>query len=649
MFTVNQFICRKEEEILKKIEGKKVICYGASTQYPEFYKIVDVEPWVSYIVDNNRNRWGELYHGKEIRDPKVLKNEKLGTYIVLITSKYFMEIGRELEGLGLKKDVDYINLFELRHIYDIRQYVNAANHFIKYIDTLPDMKNTALNNKEQKLGVVVNAESLNYDVLFPYSIGLFLILKYKGYDVKLIVDELCGFGDTFIFQGFSSYCNELLEGVLEKLKEKVPESDIIYIDSEGKTSLDSNDEERCKKLADENAMWQRGRQLHNGGLMTEEEMSGAIIDSIKEQMSVVKKFFEVNKFDTINMDTGFHKKGGIYYHICQKSNIRHSTQDGNQFSLTIGSNSPCSHGRDITRVIKENWFTKQELERLLQDGKETYAKRIENKNSIRMKNSGEVIATLKYEDVIMQSPRSDVKEYYDVIIPMNVMWDAAAIGLNSIFNNYLEWLVETLEYVVNKLGKKVLVREHPAGEIWKMTAPAYAIPDYIIEPYKGNNLFRYVPAEEDLNLYQYIEHAKLVIPWSSTTGIEAATMGRNVLMHTDAYYADCDFVAIAHSKQQYFEYISSALEENNSIVNKSEKTKEEALIMLQLAMRRAVFSPMAMYNPSYRWIDTTWQKIPFKKLVDLEGVNDTIQVVVENVPSSYIAVKRQWERDDRGE
>jgi hypothetical protein len=62
---------------------------------------------------------------------------------------------------------------------------------------------------------------------------------------------------------------------------------------------------------------------------------------------------------------------------------------------------------------------------------------------------------------------------------------------------------------------------------------------------------RFVPAEAPINSYDLLEEARLVLPFVSTIGIEAAALGKPVVVGGAVYYADLGFVWSASTREEY--------------------------------------------------------------------------------------------------
>ena len=112
---------------------------------------------------------------------------------------------------------------------------------------------------------------------------------------------------------------------------------------------------------------------------------------------------------------------------------------------------------------------------------------------------------------------------------MNISWDSAALGIDRVFGDEVEWLKETLYFLMKKTTMSVMIREHPAQAIYN----EFVYKDYtkeisIINEYKDRIFF--ANADSEVNTYQYLNKCRLVLPYSSTIGIES------VLLEKMLYY-----------------------------------------------------------------------------------------------------------------
>lgn len=639
---------RKEflgREFQKKIKNKKLVCYGASTNFREIDTMPYIKDLVEFFVDGNSDRWGEIYYGKEIKNPEEIRNLDKSEYAVVVLTVAFHEVSKVLDNMGLKKGEDYFSLLELCKVRTtLESYVNAANKVLDFLDTLPKGLGDVIPSKEKKyIGIIVSAEGLDHDPEFPYSIALFLILKWKGYHVKLIVDNLYWTSDIVIYRGKCEDCTKILDKIMCKLEKIVPQDDIMYIDSYGRNKISKADEKECERIAEYSAKWQKWVNQQNPRYMSEDLVRELFAEVFKRNICYVDAFFEHNQFDSVNNSTALHKRTGVITYVCNKRGIRVSSQDGINGIMLLSADGPAGHGSDISRVVKERWLTVEKEKEVLLCAMKMSEKRFSQnvlKNGIVSHEQYEEAVKLEgYANVCFQSTRKKTEQKFDVVIPLNAPYDGAALGINTIFGSMKQWLLETLDFVINKLKRTVLLREHPAmkiqPDVFLTTNLANIAPDILVR-YKDNGLLWYADFDENINLYQYIEQCKAVIPWVSTVGVEAAVMRKNVIVHTDAYYGNGAFVMKAHSRDEYFSFIRKCLSSDEWLVQNEKMAYQEALKYFYFGMRRRLRTSFTSFDRDARCITHEWLGMSFEELLKAEGVDQTVQIVAENIPSVYL-------------
>lgn len=198
----NEIINELERKILKKFSGKKLIGYGTSCRWLDINKIIYLEDLVEFFVDSDSGKWGQEFYGKEIKNPEEIKKIDLEEYAVVVISAAFEQISPILEQMGLVKDVDYFNIFQYLYVTEGRPF-GSFNKFMKFLDTMPaEMMDVKVSKDTEKVGIVLSVEGFSRDATdVPYLVSLFLILKWKGYPVKLIVDKLRWEGDIVLYEG----------------------------------------------------------------------------------------------------------------------------------------------------------------------------------------------------------------------------------------------------------------------------------------------------------------------------------------------------------------------------------------------------------------------------------------------------------------
>lgn len=641
---LNELINSLETFLLGKFGNKKLICYGASSLWTDINRIVAIDDLVEFFVDGDRSRWGDEYYGLEIKSPEVLGDIDKNEYSVVVLAGAVEEISGILDDMGWEKNVNYFDIYQYIHIYRELSY-GPINKFIRFLKTVPpEMKNVPVREDSERIGIVLNAEGLNFGTTYmPYEISLFLILKWRGYNVKLIVDRLHWDGDIELYEGHCAVCDYLRDVVIDKLEKLVPEDDILYIDPVGDTMLSLEDERECERIAEYSVRWSKWYNDWNSRFRSEKLIQNDFEEIFKRNLSYINTFFEKNHFDTINAMTALHKIAGVYYYAGRKRNIRVSSQDGIMGSTVISTDGPVSYGGDIPRFFEKMWGRITNKKEIMDRAVKMWEKRRGASIKLSDISYSDYVKGKKeigYDKISFQAEQEGNIQQYDVIIPLNLPSDGAALGVTTIFNDMKQWLKKTLNYVINTLDGTVLIREHPSGKIlppFMANSEVYTIYPDILEPYKGNSKLRYVKSEEEINLYQYIEQCKVLIPWTSTVGVEAGIMGKNVLIHTNVYYQNTAFVMRAHTEEEYFEKLKTCVTGGELLVEDKQRAYEAALRYFYYTMNRILVTDFTIVNSNN---ESEWKFRSFEELLYAEGVDEIIQVVAENIPSVYLVEKQ---------
>jgi hypothetical protein len=141
-----------------------------------------------------------------------------------------------------------------------------------------------------------------------------------------------------------------------------------------------------------------------------------------------------------------------------------------------------------------------------------------------------------------------------VLVCTNVPFDAGYDGLLSLFSSMREWLRETVRYLLENTAVRVVVRVHPAeGTYWGGKERS----EEALAEFLDHERLTLIPSGKAVNTYGLIERCKFGVVFSSTTGMEMAMMGRDVLVGANVYYAKKGFTVDSDNRQQYFDSLSS--------------------------------------------------------------------------------------------
>lgn len=608
----------KIKNIIEKHKNKKIICFGGGTAAIFLTNNLLINYDVECFIDNNSKLWGTEINGIQIVNPEIVKEKEKGTFIILILSRYVINIRQQLISYDLEENKDFLNIYdEFIKYFRVKKFDCIAHKFLDFINRIP---NDLFKNIEEKhdinIGIVCKASILLLETWYP--LAQYLILKYSGYKVTLIVDNLRSFDDFTHFDGQSDIAKVYSDFVIERMKEKVGKMRIKYIDSNNKASLVKEDIDEVKRLAQLNVLWQDSK-TDNYVYCSAEEKRDVFEKILLDNMESIKYFFAHNKFDTINVLTALHKSRGLYMWEGIRYNMRVSNYDaGNDENTLYETNFPSAHSNDVKNLIDNNKFTKEELNKIIELSKDNFKRRMNS-----------TIDNIGYNYQLVSKVKKDQK-FYDIIIPLNISWDAAALGLDRVFRSYTEWVIETVKYIVNNTNASVMIREHPAQEVYK-EYNFIRLEKEIKEICDDTSRVYYCNSYEEVNTYKMIEKCKIVLPYSSTIGIEAAILGKKVIVHTNCYYSNMNFVMNANTKQEYFKLINIYLNKNE---NMNENIKKEAYLAYYYQMKHAI-------ETNFTEANDVWMNLNFCDLLNMKGVKKIIQIIGQEESGVYLNIKEE--------
>ncbi|WP_167956013.1 capsular polysaccharide export protein, LipB/KpsS family [Anaerosporobacter faecicola] len=626
MKTIEDYLSIEAIKLKEKINKRKIVIFGAGTRIEKIFEIWDFSNDVLFYVDNDKNKWGQTIRGKNIQSPLTLQEVDTQNTVVLIASPYRDSIINQINKMSIQLEIiDICQLFELD--FWLSLHFDSSKKYLSFLEkNKEEIKNSIIErtkrvDKNQEIGIViVPAFPTSYCY---YSITIMLILLSKGYKATLIIDDLVGTEDYTLYEGASKMYNSITKEVLDYLFSivKIP---VLYISDAGKVK-DINEEEKIKieSIANTSAQWLlsvKSFKIREKGV---DEVALAFKKILIENMKYVKSFFEKYKFDTINIYTGIYNNMGLYSIVSEEKNIRMSSYDSNGrkngkiFFCKKGIFGQLPEMYDIL-TNKEKMIDKKLYNELCKYGK----KRIEQSQN----------STMEAGSMFYQSTKDDnFNEKIDILMPMNIEWDSSACSVCSVFKSMENWLIETLQFILSNTNETIMVREHPRKAQLDKMYNFINIKEILETKFENNPRIIFIKAEDKINTYKQIKNCKIVLPYTSTVGLEAAIMNKKVVLATEVYYRGIKGIKYTDSKEEYFNTILSEI--------KSDRTDEEVSEDLYLAI--ALHDYLGI-NTDFSECLTEWTESHFSELKELEVTDCIVNTVAEN--QSYVLqnIKRNF-------
>jgi hypothetical protein len=147
----------------------------------------------------------------------------------------------------------------------------------------------------------------------------------------------------------------------------------------------------------------------------------------------------------------------------------------------------------------------------------------------------------------------------DVLVCLNNRADTGALNREKLFESVAHWLGSINEWSLENPEYRIYIRQHPAERYdWVPNEENY--PEMIRNWDPEERRLRLIDAQSDVNTYDLLRSCKVVLPYTSTIGVEAAYQGKPVITSTKCYYAAMGFTWDPDSAEAYFDLLKKSLQ-----------------------------------------------------------------------------------------
>jgi len=492
-------------------------------------------------------------------------------------------------------------------IKDYFQWKKSEAEFAKFVNKWKSNWEKTDHELKGSIAVVIHPWSITAVPWFFIAIALFFTQANKK--VTIILDDFEFGRDKFFF--------DIQIRSIKRILSLLPQSiNVIYLSSlkrNGKSNPPDN------KIIDELATlntihFMKGELLEKG----RKEYFNLIHQQLENVSGSICQMFDENSFDLIVVGGGIWGSSGLYLKLAKKHNIRAATLDGSLGSVLLSINGVASYQSDIPLAFHQ--LDEINLDKILRAAQTEMEKR-----------------KLGIDNVGTQSPthqkipysKTEYKNDVGILLLLNVIWDSAALGLHTVFKTTGDWVLESIQWVLENTDEVITIRQHPS----ERTVEAKSNDDYhvLIDQHFGHNeRIRFISAIDDVNTYNLIEKSRFVISFSTTASMEAVSMGKIVINISRCYYSDLGFVYNSKTKEEYFTHLKNAV---NGTIGVSPKQKEDALKCYYLGqccnLVHTIFTPIP--DDFKKWVNEDPEVI-----YDLDDVKNYLYAIENGIPISLI-------------
>ena len=376
-----------------------------------------------------------------------------------------------------------------------------------------------------------------------YSIALGWLYRARGWQVTLVFDDCPPPNPAERAVQIAEIAEVLANCGLEVQRlSELPESPLL-----------GDDAAEIAKLARMNA----DAYLRRSGV-TDPAAEGFFLEALTWRLRRFHTLAAGEAWDHFCVPGGIYGSSGPMRLAGQRAGFRVATYDSGPGSVTLGTDWIAGHCRDVAKIGDARFadYIAAHRARALELAREEF----ELRRSARDRYG--------YAGTAYQADAAC--EPCDVLLPMNVFDDAAGLGRSRFFADGAEWVTGTVDFLMTETDARVVVREHPAA---RKLGRQDLLGPRLRERHGSNPRFRFVTCHDPVSTYVLIESARVVLPFASTVGVEAAALGKRVVVESDVYYASLGFVERATSREDYFSRIRRAIDPTGPV---DDETREAA-------------------------------------------------------------------------
>lgn len=270
-----------------------------------------------------------------------------------------------------------------------------------------------------------------------------------------------------------------------------------------------------------------------------------IYDDVKPQASLFLEigYFPYGEFFDISLERGINTVEYTGSHKIQYVNLK-------RYRKGTADMHPQSLSPETWEKIRKSEFTKEmdralmkEIEEHYESGGWTNEERLQYGKEIKDK-----------ETVIRQIGLNPSKK--TAVIFSHILWDATFFYGSDLFDNYAEWLVETVRAACENTNLNWIVKLHPAN-IWKLQRDGAKISEQseitLLKERLGTipDHIKFIEPATDINTYSLFELTDYCLTVRGTIGIEMPCYGIPTFVAGTGRYAGYGFTNESSTREEY--------------------------------------------------------------------------------------------------
>ncbi len=500
--------------------------------------------------------------------------------------------------------------------YGTKWFLQLSAAFDLFLQTVPFDRLRFTRQLPHPVGVVVSPR--NNSAIPWCNITLALLYAARGYPVTIIWDDL-PFLDPEWNQQHSHVADKL-----NRISRASP-IPVLKLSELPTASLDQEDRLAIDRLALGNAIWNVRDIVPSEKLDEYEALSHR---TMLDNAPRIKALYQNHRFDHGVHQSVVNNNGCLHHWFATKQGTRMSCLDFSLGGGLVGTNDSPAYYADLTSLLDRTSSTY------------LFADRFTKKLAIRLAKKSFSNCTVGRDRLGAQVvPLDDAVSLpaFDVLIPLNIFWDASALNKIDMFGTPYHWIKQTLSFILDNTQAKVAVRQHPHERLFENFTTGKLLAEDLAQEFGNNPRYQFYAATDPVNTYALLRQTQVVLPFTSTLGIEAALLGKRVILASDVYYSNQPFVKKSHSKQEYFTAIAEALDPQAPWPPLAAEDRDDAWLLYFLLVNcTCIFTDFGLDPRDVK----KWTAQGFNALMRDTNLLDAIEASATNTPYAHFSAKK---------
>lgn len=344
----------------------------------------------------------------------------------------------------------------------------------------------------------------------------------------------------------------------------------------------------------------------------------------------VEAFLADRGYVWILIPGGVWAASGVYWAAAEAQGVGITTFDSGVGLLCFQHGGPAAHFPDLAesmRTLTDRCMVSPTVRRRVECW-------VNNRLEVRRRGKDE----FQLQPTSLPSPTADTTTDADVVVLLNYRLDTAAMCRQRLFRSVNEWLRALVAWAAFRPDIAIAFRQHPCERI-----PAYrSAEDYSWIASSGANV-RFISAEDPVNTYDLLRSCRVVLPYSSRVGIEAAVLGKPVVLAASTYYETMPFASVPESPAAYFSKIEDLLVRPPDVSERERCSAYAAYFVAEnYGLHRTHFTPQPVDFE-------VWSQLSSEDLWSLDRNNVFARAIIERRAAADLLLEEQmaaWEKDD---